>query len=69
MADEQYETELPEDVETDLENSETAESHDEDVDSALERETDDGKGGAVVPRADFDSFAEDEVENAQNEES
>lgn len=29
---------------------------DEDVPAALERKTDDGKGGAVVPKADFDSY-------------
>lgn len=63
MSDEQYETELPEDVEQDLENAETVDANDEDVQSALERQTDDGKGGAVVPKADFDSFATDGVEN------
>lgn len=42
---------------------ETAESDDSDVDEALKQETDDGKGGAVVPREDFDSFATDGVEN------
>jgi len=31
---------------------------DEDVPAALERETDDGKGGAVVPKADFDAYTE-----------
>ena len=41
----------------------TAESDDTDVESALERETQDGKGGAVVPKSDFDSFATDDVEN------
>lgn len=31
---------------------------DTDVDAALERETDDGKGGAVVPKDDFESYAD-----------
>lgn len=69
MADEQYETELPENVEADLESAETAESDDSDVETALERDTADGKGGAVVPKEDFDSFSESDVENPENEES
>lgn len=33
--------------------------HDEtDVDEALKRETDDGKGGAVVPKEDFQSYTD-----------
>lgn len=52
-----------EDYEVNFEASETAESNDEDVKTALERETQDGKGGAVVPSADFDSFATEDVEN------
>jgi hypothetical protein len=33
--------------------------HDEtDVPDALDEETDDGKGGAVVPKADFESYAD-----------
>lgn len=40
---------------------EIAEAHDEeDVPAALERETHDGQGGAVVPRANFVSFAADD---------
>lgn len=36
---------------------ETAEAEDDtDVPAALERQTDDGKGGAVVPRTDFVSY-------------
>lgn len=36
----------------------SAEAYDDaDVSVALERSTDDGKGGAVVPKADFDSYA------------
>jgi hypothetical protein len=36
---------------------ETAEAFDEtDVSEALKRDTDDGKGGAVVPSGDFDSY-------------
>jgi hypothetical protein len=31
---------------------------DTDVDTALDRETDDGKGGAVVPKEDFESYAD-----------
>lgn len=49
--------------------TETAESHDEsDVDAALELETDDGKGGAVVPRTDFVSYEADEDVTAYNPE-
>jgi hypothetical protein len=46
-----------------VDDSETAESNDEDVEFALSRETDDGKGGAVVPKENFRSFATDGVEN------
>lgn len=55
---------LPEDYSPE-ENLETAESNDEeDVAAALKKDdTEDGKGGAVVPRADFVSFSEDDVEN------
>lgn len=45
-----------------FQDAETAESDDSDVKTALERETQDGKGGAVVPAADFESYATDEVE-------
>jgi len=31
---------------------------DTDVDTALDRETDDGKGGAVVPKEDFGSYTD-----------
>lgn len=48
--------------ELELDPSEVAESVDSDVDAALERETSDGKGGAVVPKSDFVSFATDNVE-------
>jgi hypothetical protein len=41
--------------------------HDEeDVPAALERETDDGKGGAVVPKADFDSYTEPDADKEDN---
>jgi hypothetical protein len=55
----------PVDPPEDLETAESAESNDEeDVKAALEKnDTEDGKGGAVVPSADFDSFAADDVEN------
>lgn len=49
-------------TEEDMDFEETAESHDEDVESALQRETQDGKGGAVVPKATFKSYSTDEVE-------
>lgn len=51
--------------ELEIDPNEVAESHDEDVDSALERETQDGKGGAVVPKATFKSYATDEVEKQE----
>ena len=39
---------------------EISESHDEeDVPAALKRDTQDGKGGAVVPKANFVSYAAD----------
>lgn len=42
--------------------------HDEeDVAAALERETDDGKGGAVVPKADFDSYTEADADVEEKE--
>ena len=49
---------------SELENLETADSADEDVDIAKQKEeTEDGKGGAVVPATDFQSFAGEDVEN------
>lgn len=43
----------------------SAEAYDEtDVPAALERSTDDGKGGAVVPKADFVSYEADEKVSA-----
>jgi len=47
--------------------TDVAESHDEDVEQALERETDDGKGGAVVPRTNFESYATEGVETDDKE--
>jgi len=42
----------------DYQATEIPEHHDDtDVEAALERETDDGKGGAVVPKANFESYA------------
>jgi hypothetical protein len=35
---------------------------DTDVPAALENDTDDGKGGAVVPKADFVSYADPNAE-------
>ena len=47
-------------------NYEVAEPHDEeDVPAALERETQDGKGGAVVPKANFVSYAADAKEESK----
>jgi len=41
--------------------------HDEtDVEEALDRDTDDGKGGAVVPKADFESYAVPEADKEDN---
>ena len=36
-----------------------------DVPAALEQETDDGKGGAVVPAADFVSYSEADAETEE----
>lgn len=48
---------------------ETAEAFDEtDVTAALERETEDGKGGAVVPKSDFESYEAGENVTAYNPE-
>lgn len=56
------------DYASELENAETADSVDEDVDVAKQKEeTEDGKGGAVVPSADFQSFAGEDVENDPDE--
>jgi hypothetical protein len=66
MPEQQFEelADLPEDHVVDEENLETAESNDDDVTEALKKDdTEDGKGGAVVPRADFVSFSEGDVEN------
>lgn len=42
--------------------------HDEeDVPAALERETDDGKGGAVVPKEDFESYEDPSADRPENE--
>lgn len=37
---------------------------DEDVPAALSSETDDGKGGAVVPKADFESYTDPDADKA-----
>lgn len=63
MSDDIDETEFTSDLEPYDPNKtyEIAESHDDtDVQACLDAETDDGRGGAVVPRANFVSFAEDD---------
>ena len=40
---------------------------DEDVAAALERETHDGKGGAVVPAEDFVSYTDPEADKQEEE--
>lgn len=42
----------------------TTSNDDTDVEAALSRDTQDGKGGEVVPPPDFESFATEEVESA-----
>lgn len=43
--------------------------HDEtDVAEALERETDDGKGGAVVPPSDFESYTDPNADKPDEQE-
>lgn len=42
---------------------------DTDVPSALQRETDDGKGGAVVPKPDFEAYQAGENVTAYQEEN
>jgi hypothetical protein len=39
---------------------------DTDVEKALEQETDDGKGGAVVPKEDFESYDDSSAEETQS---
>lgn len=39
---------------------------DTDVDAALERETDDGKGGAVVPKEDFVSYESPDADKQED---
>jgi hypothetical protein len=54
----------PDEAPEDLDNAETADANDQaDVPAALQRDTDDGKGGAVVPASDFEGFAGEDVEN------
>lgn len=57
----------------DNQTAEVPESHDEeDVDNALTRETQDGSGVESeddLPESDFDSYATDDVEVQENEES
>lgn len=44
------------------------ESHDDtDVEAALENDTDDGKGGAVVPKADFESYADSSADDGMEQ--
>lgn len=38
---------------------------DTDVDAALERDTDDGKGGAVVPAEDFESYTDPDADKEE----
>lgn len=40
---------------------------DSDVDAALERDTDDGKGGAVVPKEDFVSYTDENADRPDEE--
>lgn len=40
---------------------------DEDVPAALERETHDGKGGAVVPPADFQSYTDPSADKQEDD--
>lgn len=54
------------DYKLEVDPEEVADSDDSDVAQALERETQDGKGGAVVPKSDFDSFATDDVEDQES---
>lgn len=42
---------------------------DTDVETALEHDTDDGKGGAVVPRDDFESYADESADRPSDEET
>lgn len=55
-------------VNVDAETVDSAETHDEtDVPAALDATTDDGKGGAVVPKTDFVSYDADENVTAYQE--
>jgi hypothetical protein len=54
-------------VETDKHEVPDNPHHDEtDVPEALERETDDGKGGAVVPAEDFESYTDPNADKQED---
>lgn len=58
---------MNEDVEI-PENDTVPENHDEtDVPAALENDTDNGKGGAVVPKADFESYTDPEADEKESD--
>lgn len=56
-----------EDYKPEFSDAEQVHHDDTDVESALERETDDGKGGAVVPKEDFESYTDPTAEQAEQE--
>jgi hypothetical protein len=55
---EEYKAEVPENPHHD----------DTDVDEALNRETEDGKGGAVVPKEDFESYTDPSADQPTEQE-
>lgn len=62
-------TDVAEDAPPVEESVETAEAFDDtDVDEAKHRSTDDGKGGAVVPKEDFESYDSGENVTAYKQE-
>jgi hypothetical protein len=57
-----------EDSEETFNPDDVADSDDTDVEEVVKKDDTDGKGGAVVPKGDFESYATDEVEVPDDEE-
>jgi hypothetical protein len=70
MSDQEQPVESTEvhDPDLDYREDEVPAAYDEtDVPAALERDTDDGKGGAVVPKADFESYTDPEADEKESD--
>jgi len=56
-----------EDYKVEFSDAENPHHDDTDVQEALDRDTDDGKGGAVVPKEDFESYTDPGAETPEQE--